>query len=139
MELDADDGNSQLTGSLDLSVIVLAWDNLHHTRAFVDSVRQNTDVPYELIIVDNGSQRDAAQYAQAAADRAILNAENNGFARGMNQGLMSSGGEFVAFCNNDSLLPPGWAWRLLETARAHPRAAIVVAALTAATDPVTGW
>jgi GT2 family glycosyltransferase len=134
---DVGDGNTHSTDSLDLSVVVLAWDNLHHTRAFVESVRQNTDVPYELIIVDNGSEHDAAEYAGAAADRAILNPENHGFARGMNQGLMSSRAEFVAFCNNDSLLPPAWASRLLETARAQPRAAIVVPALTAATNPVT--
>ena len=67
--------------------MVLAWDNLHHTRDFVESVRENTDSSYELIVIDNGSQPDAAEYAQAAADRAILNPENRGFAPGMNQGL----------------------------------------------------
>ena len=39
-----------------LSIVVLAWDNLPYTRGFVESVRQHTDVPYELIIVDNGSR-----------------------------------------------------------------------------------
>jgi hypothetical protein len=38
----------------------------------------------------------------------------------------------VAFCNNDTVLPPGWAGRLVETADAHPQAGIVVPALTAA-------
>jgi GT2 family glycosyltransferase len=137
MERDAGDGTAQPTASPDLSVVVLAWDNLHHTQAFVESVRHHTDVPYELIIVDNGSQRDAADYARTAADRAILNPENRGFARGMNQGLMSARAEFVAFCNNDTILPAAWASRLLETARAHPRAAIVVPALTLAPNPVT--
>jgi len=67
----------------DLSVVVLAWDNLHHTRAFVDSVRANTDVSYELIVIDNGSQPAASDYAKAVADRAVLNSENRGFAPGM--------------------------------------------------------
>ena len=57
----------------ELSVVVLAWDNLHYTQDFVESVRQNTDVPYELIIVDNGSQWEAADYARLAADHAVLN------------------------------------------------------------------
>ena len=39
----------------ELSVVVLAWDNLPYTQQFVESVRRHTDVPYELIIVDNGS------------------------------------------------------------------------------------
>jgi GT2 family glycosyltransferase len=121
----------------DLSVVVLAWDNLHHTRAFVDSVRANTDVSYELIVIDNGSRPDAADYAKAVADRSVLNSENRGFAPGMNQGLESARGEYIAFCNNDCLVPPSWASRLVATARAHPRAGIVVPAITAASNPVT--
>ena len=53
-----------------LSIVVLAWDNLEYTQRFVESVRQHTDVPYELIVVDNGSQWEAAHYADAAADNA---------------------------------------------------------------------
>ena len=120
----------------DLSVVVLAWDNLDLTRAFVDSVRRNTDVPYELFIVDNGSRPDAADFARTSADRAILNATNLGFAHGMNQGLEAARGEFVAFCNNDTEVPPAWASRLLETLRAHPNAGIDVPAITAAPNPV---
>jgi GT2 family glycosyltransferase len=121
----------------ELSVVTLAWNNLDLTRAFVDSVRACTDVSYELIVVDNGSERDAAEYARTAADEAILNAENRGFAAGMNQGLAAASGEFVAFCNNDTVLPRCWASRLLETARRHPSAAVVVPAITAASNPRT--
>jgi hypothetical protein len=99
----------------ELSVVVLAWDTLKYTQQFADSVRRHTDVPYELVIVDNGSEWEAANYARAAADRAVLNAENLGFARGMNQGLAAARGRFVAFCNNDTVLPPGWASPLLES------------------------
>jgi GT2 family glycosyltransferase len=115
-----------------VSVVVLAWDNLVATQRFVESLRRHTDVPYEAVIVDNGSEWEAANYAAAAADRAVLNPENLGFARGMNQGLAAARGEYVAFCNNDTELPAGWASRLLATARANERAAIVVPAFTAA-------
>jgi GT2 family glycosyltransferase len=121
----------------ELSVVVLAWDNLLYTQKFVETVRQRTDVPYELVIVDNGSAWDAASYAGAAADHAVLNPTNLGFSQGMNQGLDVATGEWVAFCNNDTLLPEGWASKLLETARAHPNAGIVVPALTAARNPAT--
>jgi GT2 family glycosyltransferase len=116
----------------ELSVVVLAWDNLVFTQQFVESIRRNTDVPYELVIVDNGSQWEAANYARVAADRSILNDENLGFARGMNQGLGAARGPYVAFCNNDTVLPEGWAGRLLESVRAHERAALAVPAVTAA-------
>jgi GT2 family glycosyltransferase len=124
--------------SVDLSIVVLAWNNLELTRACVDSIRNHSEgVSYELILVDNGSDADAVSYAEAAADRAILNSANLGFARGMNQGLAAANGEFVAFCNNDTLMPASWAARLLETARADGGAGIVVPAVTAAPNPVT--
>lgn len=121
----------------ELSVVVLAWDNLSLTQACVESMRRNTDVAAELVIVDNGSAWDAAGYARSSADRAVLNDENQGFARGMNQGLAATRGAWVAFCNNDIELPPGWAGRLLETARRFPSAGIVVPALTAARSSPT--
>jgi GT2 family glycosyltransferase len=135
--MDPNDAPAPSTGSPVLSVVVLAWDNLELTQAFVESVRRNTDVAYELIIVDNGSQPVAAAFAEAAADRAVLNAENLGFAPGMNQGLDAARGELIAFCNNDTVLPPQWASRLVETMRNHPNAGIVVPAITTATNPIT--
>jgi GT2 family glycosyltransferase len=114
----------------ELSVVVLAWDNLEYTQAFVESVRRNTDVPYELVIVDNGSAPEAADYAEAAADVAVLNERNRGFSPGMNQGLAASKGAYVAFCNNDTVMPPAWASMLLATARDHRGAGIVVPAIT---------
>jgi GT2 family glycosyltransferase len=123
--------------SPELSVVVLAWDNLLLTQRFVESVRRHTDVGYELVVVDNGSEADAAEYAAACGDTVVLNDTNLGFAVGMNQGLEVSTGEWIAFCNNDTVMPPGWASTLLETARQHPNAGIVVPAITAANNPVT--
>ena len=120
----------------ELTVVVLAWNNLLYTQQFVDSVRRNTQVPYELVIVDNGSEWEAANYARAAADRAVCNDANLGFARGMNQGLEVARGEYVAFCNNDTTVPADWAKYLVETARCHPDAAVVVPAVTATRNPV---
>jgi GT2 family glycosyltransferase len=65
-----------------------------------------------------------------------MNEANHGFARGMNQGLAVARGRYIAFCNNDAVLPPNWAGPLLQTARCHPNAAIVVPAVTAARNPV---
>jgi GT2 family glycosyltransferase len=94
-------------------------------------------VPYELVVVDNGSGWEAAQYARAAADRCVLNDANLGFARGMNQGLELARAPFVAFCNNDTVLPEGWASKLVATAQQFDRAGIVVPALTAARNAAT--
>ena len=119
-----------------LSIVVLAWDQIEYTRACVESLRANTDVPYELIIVDNGSAPAAASYAESAADVTVLNDSNRGFAAGMNQGLERATGKYVAFVNNDTVFPASWASSALEHF-ASPNIGIVAPAVTAAGNPVT--
>lgn len=117
-----------------LTTVVLAWDQLHLTQRCVEAIRQHTDVPYELVIVDNGSAWDARTYAEAAADVSVLNASNLGFAHGMNQGLAVARGRLVAFVNNDTEVPPGWAGRLVSHLD-DPAVGMVVPAVTTANDP----
>lgn len=121
----------------DLSIVVLAWDQLHHTQACVESIRRHTDVPYELIVVDNGSAWDARAYASAAADQAVLHDDNLGFSGGMDAGLEVARGNVVAFANNDTVMPPGWASPLLQTLRSQPRIGIVAPAVTEARNTRT--
>ena len=119
-------------GEPDLSVVVAQWDQRHHTQRCVESVRRNTDVPYELVLVDNGSGPDAASYARLAADVPVLNDRNLGFAGGMNAGLDAARGRWVAFVNNDTVLPPNWASRLIESLGQGDGRALAVPAVTAA-------
>lgn len=121
---------------VELSVVVLAWDQLPYTRACAESLRAHTDVPHELIIVDNGSDSDGAKYAAAAADISVLNPTNRGFAAGMNQGLAKATGRFVAFVNNDTVFPDQWASLVLQNFE-DVRVGLVTPAVTAAGNPVT--
>lgn len=127
-----------------LSVVMLTWNKVELTRRCVDSIRNHTHVPYELIIVDNGSLPPARDFARDAADIAVLNPDNRGFAAGMNAGLARARGEFVAFVNNDTVLPAEWDVRLIEHLR-RPTTGVVTPAVTAAgnrlsvrTHPGTG-
>lgn len=119
-----------------LTIVILAWDQLEQTQRCVESIRQHTNVPYEIVIVDNGSGWEAVNYAREAADVAIVNPRNLGFAHGMNQGLAAARGRFVAFCNNDILVPPGWASSLVSHL-ADGSTGIVVPAVTAARNART--
>ena len=120
-----------------LSLIVLSWDNLALTTACVDSLRRNTDVDYELIVVDNGSTDGSREFSRDVSDVAVTNAENLGFAAGMNSGLRVSAGRYVAFINNDTTFPSTWASQVLETFESHEDVGIVAPAVTAAGNAVT--
>ncbi|MFY0617483.1 glycosyltransferase [Shimia sp.] len=122
--------------NVQLSVVVLTWNNLPLTRRFVDSIRQHTTLPYELIIVDNGSDSDSVDYGKDVADIFISNVRNEGFAVGMNQGMAAANGKFISFCNNDTVVPENWDKLLVQTA-SLPDVGIVFPALTAATNART--
>ena len=107
------------------------------TRRCVDSIRSGTHGEYELILVDNGSTDGGAEYATEAADKAVINPENLGFAAGNNSGLVVATGKYVAFINNDTILPPGWDVSLTGILDTEPQAGMVLPAVTAAGNPVT--
>lgn len=118
-----------------LSVVVLNWNRRDLTEPCVDSIRDTTDVDYELIVVDNGSDDPTPAWIESIADTPVLNPANLGFAAGMNSGLAVATGEFVAFVNNDTVFPAQWASRLIDTFGANPDAGIVLPAVTAAGNP----
>jgi len=119
------------------SIITLSWDQPYYLERLVESVRANTDAPYELIVVDNGSREETRRYVRSAADKHLLNAENVGFAKGMNQGAKLASGDYLVFINNDAEAPPGWLSKLIEARELTDRVGIVAPTVTAGGSFVT--
>jgi GT2 family glycosyltransferase len=95
------------------SIIMPVLDNLAPTRMALESVLANTGVPYEVIVVDNGSAPAARDYLEALSARnrhvrLIRNDRNRGFAAASNQGLAAARAERLILLNNDTIVPPGW-------------------------------
>ena len=108
-----------------LSVITLSWDNLDFTKAFVKSIRENTTLSYELIIVDNGSEPDTQKWVEENSDQSIIFQENQGFSKGFNEGVKLAQGKYVMMANNDTEFPPDWDKMLIETMENNPNAGII--------------
>lgn len=102
------------------SIIVVTYNNLALNQLCLESILRNTEYPnYEVIVVDNASSDQTAEYLSQMAARhshlkIILNTENRGFAAANNQGLALSTGERLVLLNNDTVVPPGWLTRLLR-------------------------
>ncbi len=122
---------------LELTVVILSWDGPDLTRRCVQAVRQHTRLPFELVIVDNGSREPVQRLVAELADRVVQNSINRGFSGGMNQGLQLARGTFVAFLNNDAVVPPAWDEYLISHLRDRDEVGMVVPAVTAAGNPVT--
>lgn len=103
-----------------LSIILLTVDTPGMTAACLRSVFRNTTVPFEVIVVDNSEgKRIGRMLKEFPKARVIRNRKNAGFAAGSNQGIRMARGEYFCFLNSDTLVPPGWAQRLIDAAQ-HP-------------------
>lgn len=118
---------------LECSVVAAAFNGLPYTRLFVESVLHCSDRPYELILVDDGSTDDTPAYLDGLARKhghvTVLGHETNqGIARAWNRGLAAARGRYVALCNNDVVVSPGWLGRLVDELAAREHHGAVCAA-----------
>jgi GT2 family glycosyltransferase/tetratricopeptide (TPR) repeat protein/2-polyprenyl-3-methyl-5-hydroxy-6-metoxy-1,4-benzoquinol methylase len=108
------------------SVIVLTHNELPYTRLCLDSLRQYTDEPCELIVVDNASTDGTPDYLRALGDvRVIANPVNRGFPAAVNQGLRAATGKQILLLNNDTVVTTGWLGRMLRALRIDPKVGLV--------------
>lgn len=111
------------------SIIVLAHNQLEHTRACLESIEANTKLPHEIIVVDNGSTEATQQFLKswcaAQPDRIVIrNQSNHGFAAGNNQALSIARGSHVVLLNNDTVVTRGWLENMLNVFTQHPEAGV---------------
>lgn len=105
------------------SIVTLSWNAPEYTEIAIDSIRKRTTVPYEIIIVDNGSSPETLERIRKLAGpdlRIIENERNMGFAHGCNQGMAAARGTHVVLLNNDVVVTDGWLESLLEAHRRDP-------------------
>jgi ADP-heptose:LPS heptosyltransferase len=103
-----------------VSIIILAWNNLEYTKKCIDSIRKNTKVKYQLVVVDNGSSDRTCQYLETVLkddDVLIRNARNIGFSSGNNLGARVARGEYLCFLNNDCEVSEGWINQLFDASK----------------------
>lgn len=113
----------------ELSVVMVTYGGWDLTRRSLETLAQNTSVPFEVVIVDNPTQgEDVAGLLRQEVKGAeiILNEHNAGFGPAANQGAEAARGRFLCFLNSDAMVRPEWVQPLVETIEADPRAGAAV-------------
>jgi GT2 family glycosyltransferase len=104
-----------------ISVVVVNWNRKDLLRACLLSLGRQTGVPFEIIVVDNGSTDGSADLAENEfGARVVRNAENRGFCAANNQGIARAKGDFIALLNNDAEAEPGWLAALHDACSRAP-------------------
>jgi glycosyltransferase involved in cell wall biosynthesis len=75
--------------------------------------KQTTTIPFEVVVVDNGSTDATGSVARAFEDRfarleVVEAPEQRGAAHARNVGTTAAAGELLAFCDSDDVVHPEW-------------------------------
>lgn len=82
-----------------------------HLKLFMESLIANTPKPFQLIVIENGSE---TQFLKDYADIYIHKDKPMGYARAVNLGLAAADGDFLIIMNNDLIVPQRWLETMIE-------------------------
>lgn len=108
--------------NLAVSVVVVNWNRKELLRRCLESLAQQREICFEVVVVDNGSTDGSVEMLAGEFSRRpdlplrlITNRANLGFCAANNQGFQAAGpAEFIALLNNDAEAEPGWLAALLS-------------------------
>src|SRR4030066_183050 len=129
----------QVTQSQRITVAVLNYipflsgfyaQTLEVLKTCLGSIWANTDLPYDLLVFDNGSCQEAIDFLTNAQDDGkiqylILAGKNMGKGGAWNIMLNAAPGEIIAYTDNDAYFYPGLLSNTLQILESFPRVGMV--------------
>ena len=96
------------------SVIIPTYNRLHLLKQTIGSLMKQTISDFEIIVVDDGSEDGTAEYiADIEKDGSIIPVfqSNRGPAAARNAGLKRARGTYIAFTDDDCVVPSDWLYQ----------------------------
>jgi glycosyltransferase involved in cell wall biosynthesis len=89
-----------------VTVIVAVHNGERYLRSALESLHAQDYEPFEVVFVDDGSTDASAAIAREFSGMRYVYQENQGLAAARNAGLSMAAGEFLAYLDDDDLIPP---------------------------------
>lgn len=100
---------SPSTTSVDISVVIVAWNAKHYLELCLESLAKNPPVrSMEVLVVDNASSDNSIEMVEAKFPWVTLikSKENLGFSKGNNLAIRQCQGRYIALVNPDVIVFP---------------------------------
>lgn len=103
-------------------IVIPVYNKADITIACLDSILKNTEPPYTVTIIDNGSDfRNAKLLDDYRSSHGVIalhrNRENLGWVKAVNQGIRLLKAPYVCIMNNDTVVETGdWLYKMIEVA-----------------------
>lgn len=98
-----------------VTAIIPTWNRRDLLATALGDLRNQTEQPARIIVVDNGSTDDSVAVAESAGAEVVRLPENRGFAPAVNAGIRQASSKWVLILNNDVRLPQNWLATMLDS------------------------
>jgi len=109
---------------MSVTLVILNWNSREHLMECLRKLEQQTILPSQVLIIDNGSQEQLIDHLEEQWPKLNLHVErldsNIGFAKANNMGARLARGRWLALLNSDAFPEPEWLEQLLLTAEQNP-------------------
>ncbi len=110
-----------------VSIVVCTRNRSDMLRETMKTIRSQRYRPVEIVVVDDGSTDDTKEVlAEFGNDINYFHQDRKGIAEARSVGCRRARGEFIAFQDDDDLMPPDRIDDLLDGMRQHPEAVLAV-------------
>jgi glycosyltransferase involved in cell wall biosynthesis/GT2 family glycosyltransferase len=119
------------TGVEPVDIVIPVYGGLRVLVACLDSIQTRTTWPYRIILVDdcspdNRTKEWLAQWEQIHPQHTVIfNQKNRGFAASVNRGIEAGDAPYVCVLNSDTVVTPGWLFKMVLALKADERNKIV--------------
>ncbi|MEK7258838.1 MAG: glycosyltransferase, partial [Pseudomonadota bacterium] len=109
-----------------VSIILIFYNQAPLSLLCLRSIIEKSDVPIELVIIDNASSDKTDQLLSRCRNaRIVRNKDNKGFVEAVNQGAALCNGKHILLLNNDAMLQDHSLSRAVQTLESEPDAGAV--------------
>ncbi len=114
-----------------LSVVIVTKNRSFDLSQCIGSLISNSDLPKEIIVVDNNSNDDTKQLAMGLGPKVktkvkYISSKLVGFPKIYNRGLKEASGDWVAFIDDDCVADINWVDEILKSIKKYPKHAAII-------------
>ena len=120
-----------------VTIVIPNYNGEKYLKNCIQSVRDHTRIPYQLIVVDNGSSdRSIEEIEEAFPEVRVIRLDKNyGFCKAVNEGIRDSSTPYVLLLNNDTVIRKGFVENLLQAVERDEKIFSVEAKMLQYADP----
>jgi GT2 family glycosyltransferase len=98
----------------EITVVIPSYNQTSYLKETIQSLRENTYHPYELIIIDDASAKDTVDYIKQQECIKVFNKEQLYVNANWNKGIQMASNRFVCIANNDITFSKDWDKYLVQ-------------------------